>query len=56
MIASWSGDVRKSLDKGLFRENILSVNSWSMNALVEAITEQQDPNDHNARYYFMKIV
>ena len=34
---------------GLFRDNILSVNSWSMNALVEAITEQQDPNDHNAR-------
>jgi len=34
---------------GLFRDNILSVNSWSMNALVEAITEQQDPNDPNAR-------
>ena len=29
---------------------------WVITRLTEALSEQQDPNDHNARYYFMKIV
>ena len=33
----------------MLREPDSFVSSWAMNALVEGITEQQDPNDPGAR-------